>query len=272
VVGFLFLQGLAKAALDQHLAGTLDQLEQEQQEQLQRQLTEDVAADPCGEFIAGLLECEGVTTEAAAAAADGEADGGSENQLQKLHEHSASNSSIDVLVKQLKSSKMFGSCKEGYSGASSSVSSVGSSPAASRSTSYGSFGSLCSSVFARSSSVASSLVACSPCSTSSIPRVSSSSSIASCSKHSSAGVACAAHARGISIDSTIAESVVASSLTDHTCAICFDANATVMMAGCCHCVCTTCARSLLERTSGSKPVLCPFCRAGLSGFVAAPST
>jgi hypothetical protein len=266
-IGCLFPQGLAKAALDQHLAGTLDQLEQEQQEQLQRQLTGDLAADPSGDFIAGLLECEGILTTAAAA---GEADAGPENQLQRPS--NKSNSCIDMLVKQLKTSKVCDNENAEYSGAGSSVSSIGSSPAASRSTSYGSFGSLCSSDVARSSSAASSIAACSPCSTLSIPRVSSSSSIASCSKNSSAGVACAAHARGISIDSTIAESVVASSLADHTCAICFDANATVMMAGCCHCVCTTCARSLLERTSCSKPALCPFCRAGLSGFVAAPCT
>lgn len=175
-----------------------------------------------------------------------------------------------MLAKRLASTDMFAS----GAGTSSVTSSAGSTPAASRSTSYGSISSLGSSSssagLVHSSSVASNVVGCSPCSTGSISRMSSSSSIASCGKYSHLG-ACTAHVRGISIDSTIAESVV-TSLTDRTCTICFDASANVMMAGCCHCVCTACARSLLERTSVSKPALCPFCRAGLSGFVAAPCT
>jgi len=170
---------------------------------------------------------------------------------------------LDDIATQLQEADIFGP---------SSNCSISSSPTASRSTSCGSISSLASSssygtVGTQSSSEVSSVTGCSPCSSSGtssqLPYLSSSTS------GFSVTAVTGLHSRAISVDSTIAESIVTSS-TDHTCAICFDANANVMMAGCCHCVCSRCARSLLVRTSVNKPALCPFCRAGLSGFVAAP--
>lgn len=242
----VLLQTLAKTALDSHLTDSLDQLEQQQQQQLARQLltaAADLASADSTDLIPGPLDCD---------------------RMERVHSHS---SSIDALTDALGSAGVFVECEEGCCTGDncSSVSSVTSTPAASRSTSYGSISSLAFGG-SSSSSTASTITGCSPCSTCSIPRVGSSSSVALCSKHSVSG-----HARTVSIDSTIAESVVASSSTDRTCAICFDASANVMMEGCCHCVCGSCARSLLERTSASKPVVCPFCRGGLRGFVAAPS-
>lgn len=252
------VQVLAKAALDQHLNGTLSQLEQQQEQQ--RQLSADLAQD----FIAGALEVEEVEVDATAAGVQSAGCAGA-GALRGLPGRTSSSSSIQVTsVKGLDSTGLLG-CSTGSPGCG--MSSTATTPAASRSTSYGSISSLGSSS-SHTCCVLTASVAGSSCSSAGLPHVGSSASLASCS---SVGAAGGFHTRGVSIDSTIAESVVASSLADHTCAICFDASANVMMAGCCHCVCTGCARSLLAQVkSVAKPALCPFCRAGLSGFVAAP--
>jgi hypothetical protein len=278
------LQVLAKAALDQHLNGTLSQLEQQQEQQeQQRQLSADLAQD----FIAGALEVEEAaesdTRAAAAAAAAGVQADAVSTAAEKLRGlpgctsgSSSSSGSLQVavaVVKELADTGTLLDCGAAVAGSppGCGMSSTSSTPAASRSTSYGSISSLGSSSSTTCCVLTASLAGsyCSSSAAGCLPRAGSSASLASCS---SVGAGCGLHNRCVSIDSTIAESVVASSLADSTCAICFDASANVMMAGCCHCVCTSCARSLLDQVkSGVKPALCPFCRAGLTGFVAAPS-
>lgn len=272
------VQVLAKSALDTHLTSTLNQLEQQQkQQQEQQQQQQLLLLDkaeveeeeqqeqqpvlPVGLTLSGLVADDDDVEE--------------EVPPQPKHQCLAD---LEDVTEQLGAPDIFGgNASNGDAGAATCrCGSCFGSPA-SQSTSYCSINGLGnsrgSSGSASSSSLASALErsnsgdvsgvgGCSACSASCIDSTFVQGPF--CNNPAAYGT----HARTLSIDSAIAESAAAS-VTDRTCAICFDASATIMMAGCCHCVCVSCARSLLDSTTVSKPALCPFCRGGLSGFVAA---
>lgn len=304
-------QVLAKTALDQHLTGTLKEVEEQQQQLAAQQRSASLRLQQeCVHMLRDMqADCPGPLLQATVGSSPGFLQLGEDEGEEFVELGGAGGGMFDSSGS---SHHDGGSGGGGIDGdrSSSNTSSIGTTPAASRSTSYGSISSLGSSssicgAITRAGSEASSVAGvCSPCSPpslcsslspllaaacalggSSSSDIASSSNIASsgadatkhcCGSHnntSRCGGGSGGHVRSVSIASTIAESIgVPSSASsfDRTCAICFDGRADVEMVGCSHCVCASCARSLLERTSVSRPALCPFCRTGLSGWRLAP--